>query len=119
MRVLPRVAVVYDHGSASPVEVIRAARGSCRAWLVYDRAHTDADTAQQLTELGCGSDVTGCAPQQAAARINEHGADGIVTFSEYQISRTAELAQLMGLQFHDQETARRLVDKVAQRQALA
>ncbi|MGC7096113.1 ATP-grasp domain-containing protein [Amycolatopsis lurida] len=116
----PRLAVVYDLGSAGPADVLRAARGLCTPLFVYDRADEHpAEVASLLADLGETLDTTGWDTRRTAAELRRRDVAGIVTFAEYQLRRTAELAELLGLPYQDRETAERLTDKAAQRAALA
>lgn len=116
----PKVAVVYDLGSAGPADVLRAARGLCSPLFVYDRADEHpAEVSGLLADLGETLDTTGWDVRRTAAELRRRGAAGIVTFAEYQLRRTAELAEALGLPYQDRETAERLTDKAAQRAAFA
>lgn len=120
MSASPKVAVVYDLGSAGPADVLRAARGVCAPLFVYDRADEHpAEVAGLLADLGETLDTTGWDTRRTAAELRRREVAGIVTFAEYQLRRTAELADLLGLPYQDRQTAERLTDKAAQRAAFA
>lgn len=120
MPALPVVAVVYDLGSAGPTDVLRAARGLCIPLFVYDRASgVPEGVLELLAGLDDTLDVTGWSTQRVAEELRRRDVAGIVTFAEYQIRRTAELADLLALPYQDTATARRLTDKARQREALA
>lgn len=116
----PRVAVVYDLGSAGPADVLRAARGVCTPVFVYDRADEHpAEVAGLLADLGETLDTTGWDLRRTAAELRRRDTAGIVTFAEYQLRRTAGLAEALGLPYQDRKTAELLTDKAAQRAAFA
>jgi biotin carboxylase len=116
---LPLLAVVHDRGSASPMEVVASARRLCDVVFVCDeRLPGSAGAAGQISGIARVRDVTGLDPDEERAAVAALGADGIVTFSEYQLARTAGLAAHCALPFHRPEVARRLVDKHTQRAAL-
>jgi biotin carboxylase len=119
MSQLPLLAVVHDRGSASPMEVVAAARRLCDVVFVCDeRLPGSAGAAAQIARFARVCDVTGLDGDGTRAAVAALGAAGIVTFSEYRIPRTADLAAHCGLPYHRDGTVRRLVDKRAQRAAL-
>jgi biotin carboxylase len=115
-----RVAVVLDFGAASPLSILAAARGLCDVVFVSDRdlpyvrAHAD-----DLAAFGTVCDITGMTAPQAASRVAGLRIDGITTFSEAQLGRTAALAGHCGLAYLSPLTARALTDKLTQRRVLA
>lgn len=117
---LPRVAVVLDFGAATPLSVLAAARGLatvmflCDSDLPYVRG-----VAAEVGALAATCDITGLSEDEVVGLAEFAALDGIVTFSEQQIVRTARLAARRGLAFHDPDTARALTDKFVQRQRLA
>ncbi|MCZ0209693.1 ATP-grasp domain-containing protein [Streptomyces sp. UMAF16] len=116
-----RLAVVYENGSVNPLELAAASYGHCSLVLVCDPASASVRSALPLLRE-TGTVVTydaGTPPQQTAARLRELGVDGITTFSDLTIEPTAELARLLGLDFHSPRTAALLVDKHRQRARLA
>ncbi|MEU6411121.1 ATP-grasp domain-containing protein [Microbispora sp. NPDC046933] len=119
MPTLPLLLVVYDRGSASAMEILAAARNLCSVVFVCegDRQHSPG-TAEWLGRLGRTLDLTGMSPGERRGALAALGAGGIVTFSEYQLARTAELAEACGLPFHSPEVVAGLVDKRRQRSRL-
>lgn len=116
---LPTVAVVYGSGSAGPAAIVRAARGLCEILFVCDTAVPGvAAVLAGLRRRNQVCDISGLGPKGPAA-VRAEAPDGIVTFSEYCLGLTAELAAALGLPYHDAETVRLLTDKAAQRAALA
>lgn len=115
----PLLAVVYDLGAAGAAEILSAARPLCDVVFVCDRASGYvADRAPGLAEYARVCDTTGMDAAAAADTVAALRPSGIVTFSEAQLARTAELAGACDLPFHRPETVGRLTDKLAQREAL-
>lgn len=115
---LPRVAVVFDRGAASPVEIRRAAREVCRPVFAFDPTQPHAVAAREvLEELGEVRPLDGD-DGAAAEQLRRDGVEGIVTFSEGSLGRTARLAELLGLPHHPVALLPRLTSKSAQRAAL-
>jgi biotin carboxylase len=116
---LPPLAIVYDAGAVSPIEIAHAARGLCEVVLVADPVALAAQlpVLEQVGTLvphgpGTGADTT-------VRRLKDLGAAGITTFTDSRLGLTADLAQALGLRFHTPEVARRLNDKLHQRTRLA
>lgn len=72
-----------------------------------------------LARTGDVLDVEGLDLDAAAAAIAQHRPGGILALADDKLVVTAELARRCALPFHSPEVARRLVDKGAQRAALA
>jgi len=117
---LPRLAVLYDLGAATPVDVMAAAYGLCQVVFIcdFDRPYTAA-VRSSLSELAEVLDVTGQSPQGRRELVQQVAPDGMVTFSEYQLAETARLAAALSLPFHAEEVIPALTDKLVQRQVLA
>ncbi|GAA3032654.1 hypothetical protein GCM10020229_50170 [Kitasatospora albolonga] len=119
-RRLPRVAVVYADGAAGPGTVLADAEGLCEVVLVCDAAQPGvAPLLRGLRRRATVCDITGLSPAEAAEAVRREAPEAIVTFSEYCLGRTAELAAELGLRYHGAATVRLLTDKLAQRAALA
>ncbi|NUT19785.1 MAG: ATP-grasp domain-containing protein [Hamadaea sp.] len=117
---LPRVAVVYDVGAASPSDIWRAARGVCDLVFVADgKAAERQGVDRLLRRLGEFVNVDGLSSYDVAAVLEQRGIAGITTFSEPHVRETADYAQRMGMAFHSTETAHRLTHKPSQRRVLA
>ncbi|GGN09505.1 biotin carboxylase [Actinoplanes campanulatus] len=103
-----RLAVVYDTGAASPLELsLLAARHAPMAVIVGDSPHA----AAMMPMFAEFDHVTGLDGADLSA-------DGIVTFSERMLVPTALLAERLGLPFHTPAVAALLTDKHRQREAL-
>ncbi|MGW1807058.1 ATP-grasp domain-containing protein [Streptomyces sp. NPDC002078] len=119
-RKVPRVAVVYDLGSATPNDILAAAHRLCDVLFVADFDRPAAAAARQsLLALAEVVDVTGREPEERLRLLREAAVDGVVTYSEYQLAETARLAHGLGLPYHEVELIPALVDKLVQRRILA
>ncbi|MFP1624870.1 ATP-grasp domain-containing protein [Streptomyces sp. 5K101] len=116
----PRVAVLYDLGSATPNDILAGAHRLCEIVFVadFDRPGAAAARAAML-DLAEVVDVTGLDAQERLRLLADAAVDGVVTFSEYRLAETAWLAQGLGLPYHDVELIPALVDKLVQRRILA
>ncbi len=118
MGVSPTVAVAYALGSASPVEIIDAAAGLCDVVFLLDSREEHSRMVLPLvTEMADTHDIARLSPAQIADRL-AGAVQGIVTYSEFMLSRTATLAGLLGLPFHSPEVVSALTDKARQRAVL-
>jgi biotin carboxylase len=114
----PRVAVLYDVGSASPLEISRLTRVfSPLAVVLGDSAHAAA-MAPLFQEFASVVPAGASADEQAEFLARWRPA-GIVTFSERMLPRTAELAARLGLTAHSPAVTSLLTSKHLQRAALA
>ncbi|MFA1538204.1 ATP-grasp domain-containing protein [Actinomadura monticuli] len=108
----PKVGVLYDAGSAGPVEIFAACRGLCEPVFIRNGA--------EGARLGRSAlDITGLGPDAAAAAVRAAGIGHLITFSERQLMATAEIAERTGIGFLSSDTALLCQDKAAQRRALA
>lgn len=115
----PRLAFVYHPRSFGTMDISEAARDLCDlVWVVDEAIPEVSSMARLLRRLGSVANVTGLDPDAAAAAIGEHEPDGILGLSDAMLETTAQYAVRLGLPFHSVETARCLVDKHRQREAL-
>lgn len=112
---LPLLAIVHNTDSVSSFDLAEAASGLCRIQFVLDG---DPSMARLLHHFGPVTDITGLDGPEAAARVRALEPDGIATFVDALLPRTASLADDLGLPFHSPDVAATLVDKFRQRQAL-
>ncbi len=112
---LPRVGVWYDHGSASPTEIVRAADGWCAVTFLVEAGRASPTLVRLLERLGAVTGVTSA----LGFTSGDHAFDAVTTFSETRLADTAQLAHVHHWRHHTVDTARRLTDKLAQRQALS
>jgi predicted ATP-grasp superfamily ATP-dependent carboligase len=117
---IPRLAVVLDFGSATPMSILASARGLadiiflCDRDLPYIRAQVG-----ELREIATVCDITGLGGADLVDLVERLDLDGITTFSESRLNVTAGLAQRRDLPYLSVWTARALTDKYIQRRVLA
>jgi len=121
----PRLAVLYEADSVSVLRLSEAAAGAwTTVWVTdQDARHAAQDVEQDvhrlLSRFGDVVDISGRSTADAASLLQAADISGIVAFSDAQLVRCAELATELGLASNSPETAHRLTNKLAQRQALA
>ena len=116
---LPRVVVVYDAVSITPMVLAEAASGICRiVWVVDGEDPVLAPLIRLLRRMGDVVDRTGLDADGVAAAVAPHRPTGILTFAEVQMPFTAAVAERLALTYHSVATARLLADKYLQRRAL-
>ncbi|WP_328603300.1 hypothetical protein OG943_24785 [Amycolatopsis sp. NBC_00345] len=108
---MPKVGIVYAHGSARPAEIVLAGRRLCEPVFIVNGRSPGIP--------GHFCDVTDLEPDAAARKIMDLGVEGITTFSDPQVIRTAEIAAAGGMPYHSVDTARACRDKFLQRKILA
>ncbi|HEY0637503.1 MAG TPA: ATP-grasp domain-containing protein [Pseudonocardiaceae bacterium] len=100
--------------------IAAAARPLCDVVFLCDRDRPHvAEHLDSIREHAAVVDITGLGVEQVCAVVADLAPAGVLTFSEYQLALTAEVAAATGLPFHDAAVVRTLVDKLAQREALA
>jgi biotin carboxylase len=115
----PRLAVAYGEGSVDAMAIADAARGWCDLlWLVDGRNQSVVAVRPLLERFGAVIDALGATPAQTADALAAHSPDGLVTFFDTGMEELAVVAERLGLAFHSPEVARRLQDKLFQRDAL-
>jgi D-alanine-D-alanine ligase-like ATP-grasp enzyme len=116
---LPTLAYVYDPLSFAPLSIVEAAEGVCRLVWIVDSSKTDAASmARLLRKFGPVIDSSGLELRDVATAVQAHEPDGILSMHDADLVWTARLAQELRLPFHSVETAQKLTDKHAQREAL-
>ncbi|WP_433796279.1 hypothetical protein [Actinoplanes sp. CA-252034] len=117
---LPRLAVVFDFGSASPMTILASARNLADVVFLCDRDLPHVrPLIDEIRALARVADITGLTDDEILAHPDCAALAGIVTFSESQINRAAALAARLGLAFLDVDTAAAVTDKYTQRRMLA
>jgi predicted ATP-grasp superfamily ATP-dependent carboligase len=117
--VLPRIAVVYDVMSITPMVLAEAASGLCRiVWVVDGGDPVMGPMVRLLRRLGEVVDRAGLDTNAVTSAVASHQPSGILTFAEAQMPFTAAIAERLSLTYHSVLTANRLADKFLQRQAL-
>lgn len=116
----PLLVVLYDLGSATPVKILSASRPLCDVVFFCDRnrphvaGHVDA-----MRQYATVVETTGMTSDQVREQLLALAPAGVLTFSEYQLALTAELAAAAQLPFHHPDVVPALVDKLRQRELLA
>jgi len=92
----------------------------CRVlWLVDGSEPGIEQLCRLLSRFGPVVDIGGTDDAEAARLVGQHEPDGIIAYRDRDIYRMSLLASQLGLPFHEPDVARRLVDKLHQRKALA
>ncbi|HTW11242.1 MAG TPA: hypothetical protein VME01_00750, partial [Solirubrobacteraceae bacterium] len=117
---LPRLAYVYHPLSFAPLSITEAAQDICRMiWVADCSDPAVATTARLLRKFGPVVDRSQGTLEQVADAVREHAPDGVLSMHDADLVWTARLAELLQLPFHSPDTAVKLTDKHAQREALA
>jgi len=116
----PRLVIVYDRHSLTPLELAEAARPICDLIWVLDLADPLLGPLQPLIRrLGTVVDTTGLREADILERVGLTPPDGVITFAERQLPLAAAIAAAFGLRFHSPATALLMSNKHDQRAALA
>jgi biotin carboxylase len=116
---LPALAIPYREAAVSPLRIAEASRGTWRTLWLFDRSTGGTDAAQTfLNRIGTVVDITDLDGPDAAAKLAEHEPTGITAFGDDDIMRVAQIAHVLALPYASPTVAKRLTNKVAQRQAL-
>jgi biotin carboxylase len=101
------------------LQIVEAASELCRVlWLLDESVPENAFNSRLLRKVGTVLNVAGKSPQETVALLKEHSPDGVVTYRDEDIVPLSVIAAELGLDFHTPEVARRLVDKLVQRDTL-
>jgi biotin carboxylase len=113
----PKLGVVYESGSIPVLDLVGAVGGRWSiVWIVHEQL--EATEQAPLRRFGELVELVDVALPAAVARLREVGVAGITTFADRGLRYAAELATELGILGNSVETAVRLTDKVAQRDAL-
>ncbi|MQL61920.1 hypothetical protein F6Q10_04605 [Streptomyces vinaceus] len=112
---MQRVAVVYDLGAASAVDIVTALEGFAVPIFVCPDSGHEEYPFEIMSEFGILCDVRGLDVDEAVLRLRNLRPAGITTFTDYQLDFTARLAAALGLPFHTSETVEALTRKYVQR----
>jgi biotin carboxylase len=119
-RSLPKLAYVYHPRSFATLSLAEAAQGVCEMlWIIDTSQEEVASMARLLRKFGPALDVAGLTFDDAAALVALHAPRGILALADDCLRWTAEIATRLNLPFLTPETAFRLTDKHAQREALS
>lgn len=117
---LPTLAYVYHPLSFAPLSITEAAQDVCTiAWVIDSSEPEVAIIGRLLGKFGPVIDVAGLTLEQVADQVRGEAVDGILSMHDADLVWTAKLAELLELPFHSLDTAIKLTDKYAQREALA
>lgn len=116
----PLLVVVHTPDAFSPVQIAEAADGICRfLWLIDTSNRTDPAYRRVMSKFGRVIDHAHLTLAELVDEVGSTDPAGIVTFTDDGQMLTSVLALRLGLEFHAAEVVERLIDKVAQRTALA
>ncbi|MFJ8928006.1 acetyl-CoA carboxylase biotin carboxylase subunit family protein [Streptomyces sp. NPDC102364] len=119
MSQIKRLAIIYDgKGSANLTDIISAVDGIAVPIFVLVDGDADKQMANAMSRFAGVCDIDGLSDEGAIARLQDERPDGIITFSDYQLERTALFADQLQLPFHSIEVARKLTHKSIQRKLL-
>ncbi|MFF7476912.1 ATP-grasp domain-containing protein [Streptomyces sp. NPDC008092] len=110
-----RIAVVHDMGSAGVLDIADALQGFAVPVFVCPESDLIEQPKDLIQEVGILCDIAGMNLEEAAEHIRVCEPEAIVTFSEYQLERTAQLAERLGLLFHAPDRIESLTRKYTQR----
>ncbi|MEU1630930.1 ATP-grasp domain-containing protein [Streptomyces sp. NPDC020096] len=112
----PRLGILYDGGSASPVDIYKASRRLCEPVFVVDQ---DSAAPGTVTVPDDFVNIAAADSVSAAKALRDLGIEHIITFSDRQLVRTAEIAAEAGFRFLSVAAATACRDKLVQRRTLA
>jgi hypothetical protein len=116
----PRVAVLHHPGSFFPLDLVREIGSLAElVWVVDESSSGDVVARRLLPRLGTVVDISGMDLDAAETALRDERIEGIVTFVDDHLLKTAVLAKRLGLVNHSPEIAAVLVDKRRQREVLA
>ncbi|MFE9976656.1 acetyl-CoA carboxylase biotin carboxylase subunit family protein [Streptomyces hirsutus] len=115
---LPRIGVVYDVGAVGIVDIASALQGVAEPVFICPDSRHISQPRDLMAEFGILCDIVGLAAIEAADRTRKHNLAGILTFSDYQLELTAQLAALLKLPFNTLSSVRALTRKHVQRELL-
>ena len=111
--------VPYGFRSPPALRVAEAASGLCGIlWLIDESIPENALTSRLLRKVGAVVNLAGLLPEEIVSVLRTHSSDGVVAYCEEDIVLLSFVAAELGLDYHTPEVARRLVDKLCQREAL-
>lgn len=117
---LPLVAVRYGPRCVPVMELVGAAAGRCDLLWLVDRGLEEMVAMQGLlSRYGTVLDVSGTSAAELAQACAAAGVAGVATYLDAGMVELAAAAAELGLPFHSPQSARTLVDKAGQREALA
>ncbi|MGD0983656.1 MAG: ATP-grasp domain-containing protein [Acidimicrobiales bacterium] len=116
----PLLVVGHGHRSAPPMQIVEAASGLCDLlWLIDESVPDGAFTSRLLRKVGTVLNIAGMTPREAVSSLQAYSPDGVVAYRDEDIVFLSLIAAELGLEYRTPEVARRLVDKLLQREALS
>ncbi|HEY5303663.1 MAG TPA: ATP-grasp domain-containing protein [Acidimicrobiales bacterium] len=116
----PVLAIVYGDNSASAMALHESAAALCDiVWVVDSSEIQERSILRLLGKLGRVVDINAMTPQEASDALRSAEPSGIVAYADAQIATASALGASLGLNYHDETVAGRLLDKVVQRRAFA
>jgi hypothetical protein len=116
----PLLAIVYGERSASVMALSEAASSLCDiVWIINSNQIAEKTVIRLLQRLGQVVDVAELSLDEAIEAVRICQPTGIVAYGDDQIELASILGGALELDYFDAAVAERLIDKVAQRQALA
>ena len=112
---------MVGHGPQSqpPLEIAEASSGLCEIiWLIDESVPENVLAARLLNKIGIVVNCAGLSPVETATKLRKYSPDGVVAYRDADIVLLSLVAEELGLDYHTPEVARRLVDKIRQREAL-
>ena len=101
------------------MQIVEAASELCDIlWLLDESSPDGAFTSRLLRKLGTVVNLAGPSPEEAASLLRSYSPDGVVAYRDEDIVPLSLIAAELGLEYRTPEVARRLVDKLLQRDAL-
>jgi biotin carboxylase len=113
-----RLAVAYDAGSFSPIEIVTAVGEGCDLIWVIDSSRPLGPMSQILSRTGSVVDIAGRSQDKAVAQVAASRPEGIVAFNDSQLSTASMIAAGLGLRFNAPPVTHLFLDKCDQRAAL-
>jgi biotin carboxylase len=101
------------------LQIVEAASGLCEIiWLLDESVPENAVTSRLLRKVGTVVNLAGLSLEETVSVLQGHAPDGVVVYRDEDIVLLSLIAAELGLDYHAPEVAQRLVDKLAQREAL-
>ncbi|WP_458460425.1 ATP-grasp domain-containing protein [Paenibacillus sp.] len=119
--ILPKVAVFYGTGSATPLSIQAASIGICKLVFLYkeDCSKNDLSQFKMLQKHATSYNISNCSEKDIEDILSNEKVEGITTFSEYKLVETSIFVERMGLFGNSVETTKVLVNKFMQREILS
>lgn len=116
----PKVAVFYDAGAASPLDIVSESAPCCDIVFVFDAASEHGREIKALMHRLPAEvvEIDGRDGRDMATDLRQRGVSGVTTFAEGMLDITADVADNGHFPFHSPDTAVRLRSKIRQREAL-